>query len=173
MGAKACVVGITWCSTNNIIDGANAFGVTGYFAESTFEDKRNQEHCAHQEPGQIRDGVRHHQRECTENGDGLRIRLYNVFGFRLRNTLRYNRFEKIGYNGVDVFGPDTTLERISSPNPAIPKRTAVACGCLEAITPGGDCRLQCPPARQHHRGYSGKRRRAATPRALLLHGALH
>ena len=25
--------------------------------------------------------------------------------------LRYNRFEKIGYNGVDVFGPETTLEK--------------------------------------------------------------
>jgi hypothetical protein len=27
------------------------------------------------------------------------------------NTLRHNRFEKIGYNGVDVFGPDTLLEK--------------------------------------------------------------
>ena len=27
------------------------------------------------------------------------------------NTLRYNRFERTGYNGVDVFGPDTTLEK--------------------------------------------------------------
>ncbi len=49
--------------------------------------------------------------ECTENGDGLRIRLYDVLDSGYGNTLRYNRFEKIGYNGVDVFGPDTTLEK--------------------------------------------------------------
>ncbi len=49
--------------------------------------------------------------ECTENGDGFRIRLYDVRDSGYGNTLRYNRFEKIGYNGVDVFGPDTTLEK--------------------------------------------------------------
>jgi hypothetical protein len=49
--------------------------------------------------------------ECTENGDGFRIRLYDVRDSGYGNTLRYNRFEKIGYNGVDVFGPDTILEK--------------------------------------------------------------
>ena len=42
---------------------------------------------------------------------GFRIRLYDVRNSGYGNTLRYNRFEKIGYNGVDVFGPDTTLEK--------------------------------------------------------------
>ena len=27
------------------------------------------------------------------------------------NVLRYNTFEKIGYNGIDVFGPETTIEK--------------------------------------------------------------
>ncbi len=48
--------------------------------------------------------------ECTENGDGFRIRSYNVLDSGFGNTLRYNRFERIGYNGVDVFGPENTLE---------------------------------------------------------------
>jgi parallel beta-helix repeat protein len=48
--------------------------------------------------------------ECTENGDGLRIRLYDVRDSGYGNTLRRNRFEKTGYNAVDVFGPNTTIE---------------------------------------------------------------
>jgi hypothetical protein len=37
--------------------------------------------------------------------------LYDVRDSGYGNTVRYNRFEKIGYNGVDVFGPDTLLEK--------------------------------------------------------------
>ena len=48
--------------------------------------------------------------ECTENGDGFRIRLYDELDSGYGNTLRHNRFDKIGYNGVDVFGPNTILE---------------------------------------------------------------
>jgi hypothetical protein len=36
--------------------------------------------------------------------------MYNELDSGYGNTLRYNHFEKIGYNGVDVFGPNTTLE---------------------------------------------------------------
>ena len=49
--------------------------------------------------------------ECTEYGDGLRIRLYDVRVSGFGNLLRDNRFEKIGYNAVDIFGPQNILER--------------------------------------------------------------
>ena len=49
--------------------------------------------------------------ECTENGDGFRIRTHMPQNSGFGNLLRYNYFEEIGYNGVDVFGPETTLER--------------------------------------------------------------
>ena len=97
--------------TNNVIDGANDFGITGYFAESTFEDNEIKNIALIKNLGKSGMGCGITSGECTENGDGLRIRLYDVLDSGYGNTLRYNRFEKIGYNGVDVFGPNTTLEK--------------------------------------------------------------
>ncbi|CAG0927080.1 hypothetical protein TFLX_00341 [Thermoflexales bacterium] len=97
--------------TNNVIDGANAFGLTGYFAASTFEDNTIQNIALIKNLGKSGMSCGLTSSECTENGDGFRIRLYDVRDSGYGNTLRYNRFEKIGYNGVDVFGPETTLEK--------------------------------------------------------------
>lgn len=96
---------------NNIIDGANHFGVTGYFAESSFEDNEIKNIALIKNLGKSGMGCGITIGECTENGDGLRIRLYDILDSGYGNTLRYNRFEKIGYNAVDVFGPETTLEK--------------------------------------------------------------
>ncbi len=95
---------------NNLIDGANHFGVSGYFAASTFEGNTIQNIALVENLGQSGMGCGITAGECTENGDGLRIRLYDERDSGYGNTLRYNRFERIGYNGVDVFGPGTTLE---------------------------------------------------------------
>ena len=97
--------------TNNMIDGANAFGITGYFAASTFEDNTIKNIALIKNLGKAGMGCGLTTGECTENGDGLRIRMYNVLDSGYGNTLRYNYFERIGYNGVDVFGPDTVLEK--------------------------------------------------------------
>ena len=97
--------------TNNVIDGANAFGLTGYFAASTFEDNTIENIALIKNLGKSGMSCGLTSDECTENGDGFRIRLYDVRDSGYGNTLRYNHFEKIGYNGVDVFGPETTLEK--------------------------------------------------------------
>ncbi len=97
--------------TNNLIDGANHFGITGYFAESTFEDNTIRNIALIQNLGKSGMGCGQTSDECTENGDGIRIRTYDPLDSGYGNTLRYNRLEKIGYNGVDVFGHDTTLEK--------------------------------------------------------------
>jgi hypothetical protein len=97
--------------TNNVVDGANDFGITGYFAESSFEGNEIKNIALIKNLGKSGMGCGLTTGECTENGDGLRIRLYDVLDSGYGNTLRYNRFEKIGYNGVDVFGPNTTLEK--------------------------------------------------------------
>ncbi len=97
--------------TNNVIDGANAFGITGYFAASTFEDNTIENIALIKNLGKSGMSCGLTSSQCTENGDGFRIRLYDVRDSGYGNVLRYNRFEKIGYNGVDVFGPDTTLEK--------------------------------------------------------------
>lgn len=97
--------------TDNVIDGANTFGITGYFAASTFEGNTIRNIALIKNLGKSGMSCGLTSSECTENGDGFRIRLYDVRDSGYGNTLRYNRFEKIGYNGVDVFGPETTLEK--------------------------------------------------------------
>jgi hypothetical protein len=96
--------------SNNLIEGANSFGVTGYFAESTFEDNTIRDIALIRNLGKSGMGCGITTGECTENGDGFRIRRYNVLDSGYGNLLRYNRFERIGYNGVDVFGPENSLE---------------------------------------------------------------
>jgi hypothetical protein len=96
--------------TNDVIDGANAFGITGYFAESTFEDNNIENIALVRNLGKSGMGCGLTSNECTENGDGFRIRLYDPANSGFGNSMRYNHFEKIGYNGVDVFGPETVLE---------------------------------------------------------------
>jgi hypothetical protein len=97
--------------SDNVIDGANSFGITGYFAASTFEGNTIKNIALIKNLGKSGMSCGLTSSECTENGDGLRIRLYDVRDSGYGNVLRYNRFEKIGYNGVDVFGPETTLEK--------------------------------------------------------------
>ena len=109
-GRKGLRGGYQLVFTNNLIDGANAFGITGYFADSTFEGNTIQNIALIQNLGKSGMSCGLTSSECTENGDGFRIRLYDVLDSGYGNTLRHNRFDKIGYNGVDVFGPNTTLE---------------------------------------------------------------
>jgi parallel beta-helix repeat protein len=97
--------------SNNLIDGANALGVSGYFASSLFENNTIQNIALIKNLGKSGMGCGTDTGECTENGDGFRIRLYDVRDSGFGNVLRYNRFDKIGYNGIDVFGPETTLEK--------------------------------------------------------------
>ena len=110
-GRKGLRGGYRMIFNNNIIDGANHFGISGYFAESTFEGNTIENIALIENLGKSGMGCGITSDECTENGDGLRIRLYDVRDSGYGNTLRYNRFERTGYNGVDVFGPDTTLEK--------------------------------------------------------------
>jgi hypothetical protein len=95
---------------HDLIDGANSFGITGYFAGSIFEDNTIRNIALVRNLGKSGMGCGITSKECTENGDGFRIRLYDVVNSGYGNTLRTNTFEMIGYNGVDVFGPDNRLE---------------------------------------------------------------
>ena len=70
--------------TNNIIDGANSFGISGYFAQSTFEDNTIRNIALVKNLGKSGMSCGLTSAECTENGDGLRIRLYQVSRFRFR-----------------------------------------------------------------------------------------
>ena len=96
---------------NNLIDGANHFGITGYFAESTFAGNQIQNVGLIENLGKTGMGCGLAADECTEYGDGVRIRLYDVRDSGFGNRLTGNRFEKIAYNAVDVFGPENILEK--------------------------------------------------------------
>lgn len=96
--------------SDNIVDGANHFGVTGYFADSTFEGNTIRNIALIENLNKSGMGCGITTGECTENGDGFRIRQHDASNSGYGNRLINNRFEKIGYNGVDVFGPDTSLE---------------------------------------------------------------
>lgn len=109
-GRKGLRGGYNMVFTDNVIDGANHFGVTGYFAASTFENNIIGNIALIDYLGKSGMGCGITTGECTENGDGFRIRTHIPEDSGYGNTLIHNRFEKIGYNGVDVFGPDTTLE---------------------------------------------------------------
>jgi hypothetical protein len=119
--------------TNDIIDGANTFGITGYFAESSFEDNTIENIALVKNLGKSGMGCGLTSNECTENGDGFRIRLYDAANSGYGNTLRYNHFEKVGYNGVDVFGPETVLE-----NNFITQACYTKADCGAVRTFGGD-----------------------------------
>jgi len=95
---------------HDVIDGANSFGVTGYFANSTFADNTIRNIALVQNLGQSGMGCGLTTNECTENGDGFRIRLYDAQDSGHDNRLLRNTIEKTGYNGVDVFGPNTLLQ---------------------------------------------------------------
>lgn len=109
-GVRGLRGGYHMAFVDNVIDGANHFGITGYFAESTFEGNTIRNIALIENLNKSGMGCGIITGECTENGDGFRIRSHMVSNSGYGNTLKHNRFEKIGYNGVDVFGPDNTLQ---------------------------------------------------------------
>jgi hypothetical protein len=110
-GRKGLRGGHHMAFTDNVIDGANHFGITGYFAQSTFEDNEIKNVALIGNLNKSGMGCGLTRDQCTENGDGFRIRTYDPLDSGYGNTLRTNRFDRTGYNAVDVFGYGTTLER--------------------------------------------------------------
>lgn len=48
--------------------------------------------------------------QCTEDGDGIRIKIDQANDTGHSNLIANNRLERIAYNGVDIFGHHNTLE---------------------------------------------------------------
>ena len=111
-----------------MIDGANAFGITGYFAASTFEDNTISEHRPDQKPGQIRHGLRpdlervHRERRRAAHPAVRRARL------RLRQhaalqPLREDRLQRRGR----VRAGDDAGEELHHAGVLLPRPTAAGC----------------------------------------------
>ncbi len=95
---------------NNVIDGANHFGIDSYAYNSTFSDNEIKNIGLITNLNQSGMGCGITGANCTENGDGLRLKLDNATFSSHHNTVRYNRLEKIGAQGMDVFGHTNTIE---------------------------------------------------------------
>ncbi|MEM7031484.1 MAG: hypothetical protein AAF629_18120 [Chloroflexota bacterium] len=95
---------------DNIIEGANHFGLDSYAYGSTIRDNQIRDIGLIENVGRAGLGCGFAGANCTENGNGIRLKLDNVAYSSHSNTLQYNRLEKIGMNGIDVFGPHNILE---------------------------------------------------------------
>jgi uncharacterized repeat protein (TIGR01451 family) len=91
---------------NNLVDGANHFGIHTPSRLTTIEHNtlRNIGVIANLNESGMGCGKTGGEGACTEDGAGLRIYVdkpdRSGYGF----TVRYNRFENIGYNGIQTFG---------------------------------------------------------------------
>ena len=96
---------------NNLIDGANHFGIHTPSRVTTIDGNtiRNIGVIANLGESGMGCGKTGSEGTCTEDGAGLRIYVdkpdRSGYGF----TVQYNRFENIGYNGIQTFGSNSTF----------------------------------------------------------------
>ena len=96
----------------NVIDGANHFGFDFYGVAS--EVRSNTIRNVALIPNLARSGMGcgFSGTNCTENGAGIRLNHSSGAPDHTArdNVLRYNRIERVGMNGIDVFGRNMTIE---------------------------------------------------------------
>ncbi len=99
--------------SGNTIERANHMGINLYSRDSNFRNNLVRD------VGQIRYlgaagmgcGIDEGEGACTEDGDGIRVKIDQVEDSGNRNTFTGNRLERIGYSGIQIFGHSNTLER--------------------------------------------------------------
>lgn len=94
---------------NNVIVGANHFGIDGYSFASTFRGNTLRDIGRIEELAASGLGCGITGSNCTENGDGFRLRLSTARNAH-DNQISRNVFENVGMNGLDVFGYRNTVE---------------------------------------------------------------
>ncbi len=97
---------------NNLIQGANHFGIHTPSRETSVEGNiiRNIALIENLNESGMGCGMDGNEGRCTEDGAGLRI-YYSSQGLSGNNfTVRNNRFERIGGNGVMIFGYGNTVQ---------------------------------------------------------------
>jgi hypothetical protein len=93
----------------NEIDGANHFGIDSYAFASTFHDNEIKNIGLIENVGRSGIGCGYSGDNCTENGDGIRIKLDKAAYSANNNSIQYNRLDKTGYCGMDIFGSNNTI----------------------------------------------------------------
>ncbi|MFN7974352.1 MAG: right-handed parallel beta-helix repeat-containing protein [Acidobacteriota bacterium] len=96
----------------NVVERANHFGIDTYGVNCTFANNTVRDVARIPYLGASGMGCGTSGTNCTENGDGIRINFDpgspNNTG--ASNQLQGNRIERVGMQGVDVFGPSNTLQ---------------------------------------------------------------
>ncbi|MBN1890705.1 MAG: right-handed parallel beta-helix repeat-containing protein [Thermoflexales bacterium] len=95
----------------NVIDTANHMGINTYSRDSGFSNNviRNVGLVHNLGAAGLGCGLTDGGGHCTEDGDGLRIKIDRPDDTGCYNTLSGNRLERIAYNGFDVFGHHNTF----------------------------------------------------------------
>ncbi len=96
---------------DNLIERANHRGIDSYAKYSTIQGNTIRDVALTDNLGAsgMGCGVESGGGFCTEDGDGVRIKVDEVADSGHHNLIQYNRLERIGYNGMDVFGPHNTI----------------------------------------------------------------
>lgn len=97
--------------SGNVVDGANRMGINTCTRESTFANNVVRNVGLVENLGAAGMGCDFDAGEgpCTEDGDGIRIKVDEAADSGNYNTVTGNRLERIAYNGMDVFGHHNTF----------------------------------------------------------------
>lgn len=101
--------GVDLLVEDNLVEGANHFGIDGYSVDSTFRGNEIRDIGRIEELSPTGLGCGVTGSNCTENGAGFRLRRSTERNAH-DNTIEQNAFERIGMNGLDVFGSTNTIE---------------------------------------------------------------
>jgi parallel beta-helix repeat protein len=96
----------------NVVDTANRMGINTASRNSTFSNNVIRDVGLIENLGAagLGCGFTDGEGACTEDGDGFRIKIDEANDTGNYNTVTGNRFERIAYNGMDVFGHHNTFE---------------------------------------------------------------
>lgn len=121
--------------SGNVIERANRMGINTYARQTLIEENVLRDIARIENLGAagMGCGVTDGEGACTEDGDGIRIKVDDPTYSGNHLTVRYNRLERIGYNGLDVFGADNVVESNVITHACISKGD---CGALRSF--GGD-----------------------------------
>jgi hypothetical protein len=100
--------------TNTLIERANEYGINTYARQSLISGNTLRDIARIGNVGRAGIGCETDDGEglCTEPGDGIRLKVDSDGAYSSNNvTVELNRLERIGYNGMDVFGYQNTLRR--------------------------------------------------------------
>ena len=98
--------------SGNTISRVNSMGIDLYSRNSTFNGNTIQDVGMIQNLGAagMGCGMDGYGGNCTEDGDGLRIKVDQAADSGNTNTVQGNRLERIAHNGMDIFGHTNTIK---------------------------------------------------------------